>query len=568
MRIFSLIFTALFSISSSFALLPPKTLREYWNNSFLRYNHYKEAVLDHCYDSPKNFHACIESLSIYSQIINSKYEIKSLNNIADNDQIIKSFHSEIALILNPKSGKENDSILKNSNDLKRIILDHKNKTLDTTQKVTETYLKTLNQKIDFNTIYADLSNQILLIEKNSTNEPYYSSIAINSALKISDDPHTHINTIEEMNDLQSSSQEEFVGIGIQTQFLNDHIFIQNVIENFPAYQSGIHEGDEIIKVDHRNVSGIDDKKLTEWVRGPENSVVQITVKRNNKIIDFNITRKKITTDVVTIKKLYDLNEEIIYIKLENFMDTSAPNKIYLEAIKSINEKTKGIILDLQNNGGGRVDIATLLSSFFSGDKLVVTFKIFDDNGKIKTEVPQKGVLKTPLTKLPLVILLNSNSASASELLAGALQDHGRAWILGDRSFGKGTAQGPKNFLNFFDTEIVKYKTIARFHQPSGRSNQIYGIIPNFYVPTKPGEKMEDILSMREEDLYTNAIENENTPWKETREEEVQKISKCVESKKIDALYETLKSDNSQIKKPDYRKLIAEATLLCDEKVYE
>jgi carboxyl-terminal processing protease len=212
----------------------------------------------------------------------------------------------------------------------------------------------------------------------------------------------------------------------------------------------------------------------------------------------------------------------------------------------------GLVLDLRGNLGGLIDQAVCIGGLFLGREVVVKVKDLD-----RDSFEELSSSKPAATDLPLVVLIDAGSASASEIVSGAIQDHQRGWLLGERSFGKGTVQAN---MNFWNDKIVFYRTVQRFYQPTGRTNQQVGISPDFEVPATPSATEEDRFRLREADIFPHGLGAVGPMWAQPRPEEARKVNGCVAGEKLaDKVFAEAKARGHAV---DYQLLRAEETLRC------
>ena len=254
-----------------------------------------------------------------------------------------------------------------------------------------------------------------------------------------------------------------------------------------------------------------------------------------------------------------------FIKLNSFIEKSCDEME--SAVRALTkQKVKGLILDLRNNGGGRLEQAVCITSIFIGpNKTVVVQKYLDASIKDRKEKTSEDAIQ--MTKLPLVTLVNARSASASEVVSGALQDYQRSLILGERTYGKATVQSRISLEYFGDYKLPKdngmyfMKTIARFYLPSGRTNQIVGIIPDIEAFDSPDPTEDDKVVFREEDSYLNSLPPAGPQYVPNRPKVIRAISECMaKSGKARKLYAVLSAHSPTI--PDFQQLTAEDALSC------
>lgn len=279
------------------------------------------------------------------------------------------------------------------------------------------------------------------------------------------DPHSSYIPARDASLAQSQLEGEFDGIGVEFGIIRDTIYVVAPLTGGPSEALGIQSGDQIIKVDGKNVAGIGitNRDVFDYLRGPRGSKVVVEIKRknNSELISYEITRDKIPQ--YSINASYMVDNEIGYIKVTRFAATT-----YEEFKNSVNElKGKGmkkLILDLQGNPGGYMGAAINMADELLGDRDLIV----SQEGKV-TQYSQKAFAFRPgmFEEGSVIVLINEGSASASEILAGAVQDNDRGLIVGRRSFGKGLVQMPIDLSDGAELRL----TIARYFTPSGRSIQ-------------------------------------------------------------------------------------------------
>ena len=309
------------------------------------------------------------------------------------------------------------------------------------------------------------------------------------------DPHSSLLPPEAFEDLQIDTKGKFTGIGIHITMKDGFVTVISPIEDTPAYKAGIIAQDRIIKVDGKPVKDL--REAVNMMRGPKGTRVSVTIARpgEKEAIDFELVRDVIP--IVRVKKV-DLKPGYGYIRLSQFSgSTTKELEEALEKMESAKEPMKGLILDLRNNGGGLLNQAIKVSDLFLEGGKILSIK-----GRNKKNT--KEYMATPSSvsrKYPIVVLINSGSASASEIVAGALQDQKRALILGTTSFGKGSVQTVETLRDGSGLKL----TIARYYTPSGRSIQAKGIEPDIVLKHKridPKESQEEGL-LKEKDLLNH-----------------------------------------------------------------
>lgn len=338
------------------------------------------------------------------------------------------------------------------------------------------------------------------------------------------DPHSAYLDADAFKDLQAGTQGEFGGLGIEVGMEDGFVKVVSPIEDTPAYDAGLKSGDLIIKLDETPVKGMTLSDAVKRMRGKPNTQITLTVLRKgeSKALTFTLTRAIIKTQSVK----YKLSESgYPYIRITQFQEHTGED--LAKAIKALREENKGpfkgLILDLRNNPGGLLNAAVGVSSaFLPKDELVVYTEGRTEDAKMRlTADPEFYVkggarndylndLPQELKTVPIAVLINGGSASASEIVAGALQDHQRGIIMGTQSFGKGSVQ---TILPMNNGTAIKLTT-ARYYTPDGRSIQAKGIVPDIVVEEGTISTAENGINLREADLtrhLTDPEEGETPP---------------------------------------------------------
>lgn len=389
-------------------------------------------------------------------------------------------------------------------------------------------------------IFADV---IDLIEKNYVDEVDTKDL-IQKAIQgmvSSLDPHSQLLPPEAFEELQIDTKGEFGGIGIVITMQKGLLTVISPIEGTPAYEAGVKAGDIIIKVDGESTKDMMLWEAVKKMRGPKGEAVVITVVREGTPdpIEFSLVR-----DIIPIESVrhISLRPGYGYVRISNFQDnTTSDLQAALEELESGKVPLKGLVLDLRDNPGGLLNQAVDVSDMFLEKGDIVSIK-----GRLKKHT--KIFKARPNRKkrdYPIVTLINGGSASASEIVAGALQDHKRSVILGTTSFGKGSVQTVETLRDGYGLKF----TIARYYTPNGRSIQAQGIIPDIEVKHKiltEEEASEEERMIKEKDLK-NHLNAEPFLDKKKKEEEKNKIQKPAESRYGSLDIEVLDSDNQVVR---------------------
>ncbi|HYV45250.1 MAG TPA: S41 family peptidase [Myxococcaceae bacterium] len=308
------------------------------------------------------------------------------------------------------------------------------------------------------------------------------------------DPHTVFMPPDVFKEMKIDTSGEFGGLGIEIAKKNDVITVVAPIDDTPAARAGVRPGDQILKIDDEITKGMDLSQAIAKMRGPAGKKVLLTIMREG----FNAPREiAIIRDHIRIVSVEGaLYGGIAHIKVKNFQErTDAYLRKELDRLRALNggRELRGLVLDLRNNPGGLLDQAVAISDrFLPGGLAIVTTR--GRNGRNTTEERSKD--RDTEKGYPMVVLVNSGSASASEIVAGALQDHGRGVIMGTPTFGKGSVQ---TVIELEDGSGLKL-TIARYYTPKGRSIQERGITPDFMVTDDASEARASADQLRERDL--------------------------------------------------------------------
>ncbi|MBL0732089.1 MAG: S41 family peptidase [Desulfosarcina sp.] len=355
------------------------------------------------------------------------------------------------------------------------------------------------------------------------------------------DPHSSFMPPEAFEDLKIDTKGKFGGIGIVISMPKGLLTVISPIENTPAHKAGIKTGDVIIKIDGESTKDMILWKAVKKMRGPKGEKVVITVFRKGapEPIEFNLVRDIIPVESV---KSIVLKPEYGYVRITNFQNNTT--KDIAEALKdfeSDNSRIKGLVLDLRDNPGGLLNQAVTVSDLFLKDGIIVTIK-----GRLNKHTKNYRAHHDDTDRdYPLVVLVSGGSASASEIVAGALQDHGRALILGTTTFGKGSVQTVESLRDGYG---LKY-TIARYYTPSGRSIQALGIEPDIVVKRRFLEKDEEDetedIYIKEKDLK-NHLDAEPETGKQKKKESENNNSKKEKKPEMQSRHGVLKLEILQM----------------------
>ena len=355
--------------------------------------------------------------------------------------------------------------------------------------------------------YSDLQNfsKILNLVQQYYVEPVDTKKLINGAIKgmLKElDPHTNYMPPDIFKDFESETAGEFGGLGIEISIQNGVLTIISPIEDTPAWKAGIKAGDKVIAIDGNSTKGFTLVEASALLKGKMGDPIVLSVVRedSDKPLDIKIIRGQVKIKSV---KATMLDDGYMYVKITSFIETtySELEKVLAEYKTQNKGKMEGILIDLRKNPGGLLEQAIKVSDLFIKDGIIVSTIARDPKNKEVTYATKKA----PYADVPLVVLINEYSASASEIVSGALQDNKRALIVGERSFGKGSVQ---SVIKLGDGSGLKL-TVARYYTPSGVSIQAEGIRPDIEIDDVNAEAfakaLNDKKATREKDISGHLV---------------------------------------------------------------
>jgi len=330
--------------------------------------------------------------------------------------------------------------------------------------------------------------------------------AINGMLS-SLDPHSSFLDDQSFKYMSEQTKGKFGGLGIEVTMENGVVKVVSPIDDTPASKAGLKPGDYITNIDGEAVMGMTLNDAVDKMRGKIGSKVKLTIRRiNEKPLEVTLKREEIKLQSVknSIKA-----DDVVYIRISSFsedVDTMTAKAIK-DAKKKLGDKLKGVVIDVRNNPGGLLDQAVNVSDLFLDKGEIVSTRSRNEEDTVKYTAKEGDIAKG----LPIVVIINDGSASASEIVAGALQDHKRAIILGEKSFGKGSVQTVIPLGKYGAMRL----TTARYYTPSGRSIQAKGIEPDIEVKPAKVEVLDTGVGFSEAE-FSNALKNETSGDKNSK----------------------------------------------------
>ncbi len=352
------------------------------------------------------------------------------------------------------------------------------------------------------------------------------------------DPHSQFFDKKSFKEFRESTTGKFVGVGIEIGMEDGVVKVVSPIEGSPAFRAGIKSGDLITKIDDTPVKGLGMEQAVKRMRGDPNTKVMLTVfrKTENRSFPVTITREEIRVQSVRAKMI---EPGFAWLRVTQFQERTIEDfSRKLEELYKQDPNIKGLVLDLRNDPGGLLEGAVALSAaFLPNDAVVVstngqiadskfTYHASPDNYMRRGGVDPLKKLPAAIKNVPMVVLVNEGSASASEIVAGALQDHHRAVVMGAQTFGKGSVQT----IRPLSADTALKITTARYYTPSGRSIQAKGIVPDVWLDETAEGNVFAALRMREADLEKHLVngEEKNEAREKAREEARKKLEEQAE----------------------------------------
>ncbi len=344
--------------------------------------------------------------------------------------------------------------------------------------------------------FADVFNHIRLSYVEEIDDKTLLENAIRGMLS-GLDPHSSYLDAKSFDDLQVSTSGEFGGLGLEVGMEDGFVKVISPIDGTPAEKAGIESGDLIVKLDGKPVKGMSLNDAVNLMRGKKGSAIELTIIREGSNQPFDVSIVRDTIKVVSVRSK-TLEEGFGYIRIAQFQSkTGSEFREALEKLQQSESELNGLVIDLRNNPGG-----ILQSSVEVADTLLDQGLIVYTEGRLSDSYSQYSASPNDLIKgAPVVVLINGGSASASEIVAGALQDHHRAVIMGTDSFGKGSVQ---TVVPLSEDHAIKLTT-ARYYTPSGRSIQAQGIVPDIIVERARLETIKSMERVTEADLQGHLI---------------------------------------------------------------
>lgn len=515
----------------------------YWNEVDINFNSLLSLInKESCSDSVKAFYGCVVAVQTVANHSGKTYEVFPIEAIEGRQVFARVGRLALIEVQKEKINSQQDMI----RFIERNRSDIKSRFFSTSLNFVK------NPDNEFETLLVFASRQLA---KEMTKEQL--GFVVAKFLETAVDPHTSLIPKRAFLEISKQESSSFVGIGIEFSMVNGDGVVAAVIENSSAEKAGIQAGDIITKVNEKSIKGMAIDLVLAEIRGNENTKVKLEIIRNKQKIAVEVVRAKIESKVVQAKLLYVDGHKIGYIKLENFMYTKACEEIKAHILNFESQQVAGYSLDLRNNRGGDIAIAQCLGGLFIGKNKVISY--FESTVEKIVEYKPQLTTAEKLTNKPLVVLVNSSSASASEIISGALQDHGRALVVGQKTFGKGSYQncgfaGKKQ-------DLVMCQTGGLFFLPSGRTNQTTGVVPDVEVYFAMNAIDEELAPIREANLYFFPLEPRLMPGSDLSKWASVTVPKaCLSSHALEQKFQN--ASNKEYYAKDFQLLNAVTSVIC------
>jgi C-terminal peptidase prc len=553
----SLLFTCLlllaFSVDQPSYSSEEKSVETYWQEIDLPFSEARKKInSSNCYRTENLFLGCISGIQAALQRLQPRWKLF----LADSSALIShQIHQEFGslLIWEPLSEELNTNQAQSFATLLEWRKFYQNSLVHQGPYLNVNHGP--HRPIPFSDLMTWIEDQMTHLESTS----FITASMINAVLRFEFDPHTKIMPAAYQKDQASISSRELVGLGVRFSAQENGAKIISLVEDGPAHLAGIHLNDMIYEANGVPLKGLSSSEMRSHFFGENQSLIRLEISRNgkdqNQLLSFDIRRAPVRFQNVT-HRLIGKNG---YIKIQSFLPANTCRETIRAVVSFVRLQTPGIILDLRGNGGGLLSAANCITNLFlSQGKLILSQKNPQTHEVQKTHYTPYPAIIPPSMKI--AILMDHNSASASEIVAGALQDHQRAYLIGARSFGKGTVQMARPWGHQNGNEISLIQTTTRFHLPSGRTNQLAGVFPDFTAYSDPGQTKEPEGSLRAEDLYFQSIPTVPSQWAQPRQAEIDRIELCM-SHLGEAEREFEQSKYEQFG-ADYALLVAQDVLSC------
>ncbi len=486
--------------------------KDYWADTKLPFTYFtSKHSVDICYESETKFQGCVFAVQAALDETKPRQELWTVELYSALQEKPKSTFEMGGLVFAEARSMEGKKV----GEILKIV---KAERAQLFSSLSTLYNTTKRDRLDFAALYTSIKTNII---DKGTAEPRITAEMTNLSKAVVEGPYSEILPTEWLKDM-SNGGAVFVGIGIEFKPVDKLMVITRPIKGGPAEIAGLKAKDVLVAVDGVPLLGKSSDEIVGMITGELGTNVKIKVRRGLEEMEFTIARGRIKTQTLVAESIDGNAGSYKWIQLRDFMDEEICNKLRAELKAANEDDKKGIILDLRQNPGGLLNMATCVVGLFVPPQANILEQRFLDPRK-STAV--EGCDSPEELSKPIITLIDAGSASASEIVAGALQDLNRSLVMGVRSFGKGTVQTV--ILESIIYKLHSKKTLATYHLPSGRTPQIVGILPSIEIYPVVDPKEEDKYAYRQEDEYLKVVPAMNKPWEETRPVYVSAIKGCM-----------------------------------------
>jgi C-terminal peptidase prc len=547
----SVCLTACFLMSVGSVWSQETALRDPWQKTGLDFTFFNEHVTtDSCYDSELKFLSCISAVT---RLMDNAPRDLHLVRVAGKSnsgslmRVLETFDS-IAVVEGRKQGHDLVAMLENFRARAKAFPAWR-----------ELFHATAKQRIDFDRLRDWLLSEVVDHERVAQ----YAAAAINGYISV-EDAHARIAPAMPRpggsrgsgpNYAANVEQPSYSGIGAGILPIGDAVVVTGLVKGAPAASAGLQLYDVILAVDGHSLGSKSAEEVVAALRGPRHTRVVVTVERQGQVRDLQVVRDQVEVKNVFSRVIEDRDQRWGYLAIDSFNAPKTCADTWRELRTLISAKLDGMILDLRNNKGGLIDQSVCVADLFLDPGLaLIEIRGIDRGGR-----PKKFRTRYPkATGVPMVTLVNASTGSASEVVAGALQDNGRSILVGERTFGKGTVQTARPWDR--SGLIMRFYTVARYYLPSGRGVQLRGIQPDLEVLEQPDLRPEDRIALREEDLFPTALAAEASQSAPSSPVGMTAWSECVTSQGMAG--HRWSGDRRGGTSSDYPLYVAQDTLAC------
>ncbi len=522
------------------AILLEKTMDEYWAEVGLKPDTLEQLMRDaSCQSSVQSYYACSSAL----QVIGSQL-----------DPVLVPLAPGQPLVDGQKVEKEvggvrwtTPSKLPEAASLREAVQQYRKKRLVEKALWEASYA---GNKVSFSSIWKELGGLL-----NVPPALVSSTVAesLNAYFNVTYDPHTRmVPKAWAEDEYKNGGAQDLIGIGVIMTAVQKKIIVSEVVPGGPADQAGILANDILVSADGYPFEGKTLDETRKVILGTAGSNVEIVVLRDQQSLSFTITRAPIHLANVETKPTRQI--PYLWIKVKSFLEKEMCTQVSDAVKKGEANGAEGYVIDLRDNSGGLLSGAVCLTGIFTPKESPVVEQ--QTVGKAPIGKFEKTTAE-PLTQKPLVVLINGRSASASEITAGALQDLQRAWLVGERSYGKGVVQWQLKFLE----GTYLWRTVSQYFTASGQSPQVKGVTPEFEAYVVPTPTEDQKFALREEDSYLNPTPPSVSGKPVDRSADLQKLRPCVAGKEA-ARTARFQKESTKYLLADYPWMVAEDVLSC------